>query len=571
MPEIVLGPLLRHVDQTSATVWVETDRPCRVRVLDAETATFTVHGHHYALVDVTGLTPGSSTPYQVHLDGESRWPQPGSPFPPSRIRTIPGDRGAPGDTARRRLRLAFGSCRSSVPHTEEFNRSHGLDVLHALGERLAAEPDEQWPDLLLMLGDQVYADQPTEPLLRLIEQRRPLGPGAGVPQDQPPGAELADFEEYTHLYRLAWTEPTNRWLLSTLPSLMIFDDHDVRDDWNTSMSWRQHLAGQPWWRPRIVAALGSYWIYQHAGNLSIAERAQDPVLTELRDADGDAGEVLDAFAATVDARPESYRWSYARDLGRVRLAVLDSRAARVLTPGRRAILDSQEWAWFDGVARGDVDHLLIGTSLPYLLPRGLHELELWNEAVADGRWGRLAARAGERLRQALDLEHWAAFRASFDAMSDVLAEVSTGRRGAPPATVVFLSGDVHYSYLMRARLPAVGQRSAIFQAVCSPIRNPLPRAIRYVMIVASFGVAGVVGRVLARLAGLRKQPLRWELAHGPMFDNALATLDLDGRDATLRWETAQPSGGERLADLVPLGEVPLSRSEPLLQPPHLLP
>ncbi|MGW1633884.1 hypothetical protein, partial [Streptomyces anthocyanicus] len=28
-----------------------------------------------------------------------------------------------------------------------------------------------------------------------------------------------------------------RWLLSTVPSCMIFDDHDVIDDWNTSAAW----------------------------------------------------------------------------------------------------------------------------------------------------------------------------------------------------------------------------------------------------------------------------------------------------------------------------------------------
>ena len=32
-PYVVVGPLLRYVDQDSATVWVETDRPCVVEVL----------------------------------------------------------------------------------------------------------------------------------------------------------------------------------------------------------------------------------------------------------------------------------------------------------------------------------------------------------------------------------------------------------------------------------------------------------------------------------------------------------------------------------------------------------
>ena len=268
--------------------------------------------------------------------------------------------------------------------------------------------------------------------------------------DEPPGAELADFEEYTKVYHLAWSDPANRWLLSTVPSMMIFDDHDIRDDWNTSIEWREQMAALPWWHDRIVGGLGSYWVYQHAGNLSIADRATDPLYAALMAADGDAGAVLDEFADLADQEPERNRWSYSRELGRTRLVVLDSRCGRVLRPGVRKMLDDAEWAWFDALAQGGIDHLLIGTSLPYLLPRGLHELEYWNEEVGDGRWGRRAARVAEKIRQGVDLEHWAAFHDSFDLMADTITELATGKRGPAPASIVFLSGDVHYSYLMRA-------------------------------------------------------------------------------------------------------------------------
>src|SRR6478609_3618053 len=86
-PALVLGPLLRHVDPVSATVWVEVDRACEVEVLDRRARTFRVQGHHYALVVVEDLEPGSTTPYEVRLDGVLVWPEPGSPWPASRIRT----------------------------------------------------------------------------------------------------------------------------------------------------------------------------------------------------------------------------------------------------------------------------------------------------------------------------------------------------------------------------------------------------------------------------------------------------------------------------------------------------
>ena len=110
------------------------------------------------------------------------------------------------------------------------------------GDHRRRHPDDpdpgdevRWPDLVLFLGDQVYADETTEEMQEFIESRRDI--------EEPPGTELKDYEEYAHLYRLAWTDPANRWLLSTVPSAMIFDDHDIRDDWNTSLAWKQRDGG----------------------------------------------------------------------------------------------------------------------------------------------------------------------------------------------------------------------------------------------------------------------------------------------------------------------------------------
>src|SRR3954449_3472955 len=129
MPELLLGPMLRYVSETEATIWVETDSPCEVRVLDATEPTFEVDGHHYALVRLENLEPGSTNPYTVELDGEERWPQPGSELPPSLIRTTGGGP----------LDVRFGSCRVSLPNEEPYTHSkdrhedgHEVDALHVL-------------------------------------------------------------------------------------------------------------------------------------------------------------------------------------------------------------------------------------------------------------------------------------------------------------------------------------------------------------------------------------------------------------------------------------------------------
>lgn len=531
---LVLGPMMRYVDETSASIWVETRNAARVSIRaggrDWEASTFAVHGHHYALVEVDGLGPGTVMPYTLEVNGTRVWPDPGSGFPASMIATL-----KPGKP----LRMAYGSCRTSVPHDESGNRTHGVDSLRAYALRMASGDDTPWPDLVAFLGDQVYADSTSEQMQQFIRARRDI--------TAPPGEELKDYEEYAHLYYLAWSDPANRWLLSTLPSAMIFDDHDIRDDWNASLSWKKKMEAMPWWHERIVAGLASYWVYQHLGNLSPQERAGDRLWQQVARHDGEAeldlSAELDSLAERADQKPESYRWSFCRDFGDTRLIVADSRAARNLVPEDRALLDEAEMAWLDGKMRGGFRHLLVAVSLPFLLPMGLHHVEAWDEAISEGAWGKLAARAGEKLRQALDLEHWGAFQDSFQDVAAIAAEVADGKRGPAPETVTFLSGDVHFSYVSEVERSS---GSRIVQAVCSPIRNPLPRLMRSFTAITSYGLATPVGAWVARSAKVPNPPFRWSSVKGPWFDNNLAFLEVSPEGLKLWWQTGVVNGGDDL-------------------------
>ena len=75
MSSLKLGPLLRYVGETEATVWVETDSPCEVTVLGTTERTFCVSGHHYAMLVLEGLQPGGRHEYEVQLDGKAAWPE----------------------------------------------------------------------------------------------------------------------------------------------------------------------------------------------------------------------------------------------------------------------------------------------------------------------------------------------------------------------------------------------------------------------------------------------------------------------------------------------------------------
>jgi hypothetical protein len=188
--------------------------------------------------------------------------------------------------------------------------------------------------------------------------------------------------------------------------------------------------------------------------------------------------------------------------------------------------------------RDACDHLLIGTSLPWLLPRALHDLEAWNEALAAGARGPRSARWSEKLRRAADLEHWAAFRKSFEELADILRSVAT--RADAPASICVLSGDVHHAYAAEARFPEP-VRSRLFQLTCSPLHNFVPKAMRLAFRIAWSGPARRFARSLLRLAGPVPRPsLSWQRSCGPYFGNEIATLVLDGRHGEMVLECSAP-------------------------------
>lgn len=556
MTGLRLGPLLRYVDWESgstATVWAEASRPCTVEVRCADGAsgaspTFAVAGHHYALVVVEGLTPGTTTAYEVLIGDRRVWPPEDALLPPSTITTPPvaGTDGAAAVTEGPGVRISFGSCRwAASPGGGQ--DPVGPDALVTLAARLAADPAAERPDVLLLLGDQVYADETSEATRRRLAARRDLR--------EAPGAEVADFEEYTCLYDESWRDPEVRWLLSTVPSCMIFDDHDVIDDWNTSAAWQRDIRATPWWHERIVSGLMSYWVYQHLGNLSPAELAADPLYATVT-ASPDGTEALRRFAAETDADPARTRWSYQRIFGRVQLLMVDTRAARVLDEERRAMLDDDEARWLrERVLENPAayDHLLIGSSLPWLLPPLVHDAETWNAALCAGARGGRWARFGEKLRRAADLEHWAAFPDSFGRFTELLRRAGSGPDA--PATVCVLSGDVHHAYIAEPHWPAATPGGApdahVLQLTCSPVHNSVPRSIRLGFRFGWSGVGRHIGRLLTRHGRTEPSPVTWSRAGGPWFGNQLMTLTLRGRNSALTLVQAKSvAGGNQLVSVL---------------------
>ena len=348
--------------------------------------------------------------------------------------------------------------------------------------------------------------------------------------EAPPGEELKDYEEYAHLYYLAWSDPANRWLLSTLSSAMIFDDHDIRDDWKLrGAGGRDGGHFLVAWADRRWA--GSYWVYQHLGNLSPQERAEDAIWQRIA---GHLGEDEIDLSAELDSSrtggpgPTSYRWSFCRDFGDTRLIVVDSRAPGSWCRTTAPCSTRRKWpGWTAGCVAVSATCSWHVTAIP--AADGPDYVEAWNEAVSDGAWGRRAARAARSCgRPSTSNTGGPSSRASGGWRE--WRPMSRRVTGADAETVLCLSGDVHHSYVSDAERPP---GSRIVQAVCSPIRNPLPRSMRSVAahVLWPGNAGGSLGRTFCARSGPSVELVGKQ---GPVVHNYLATLDVDaGRTEAL--------------------------------------
>ena len=122
------------------------------------------------------------------------------------------------------------------------------------------------------------------------------------------------------------------------------------------------------------------------------------------------------------------------------------------------------------------------------------------------------------------------FGRSFRRLSRLLRDVGSSKRHTPPGSIVVLAGDVHHAYLAEVGFPrGSGVQSRVYQAVCSPFRNPLDERERRAIRVLFRRATAAVTRALARAAGVPDPDIGWRFLEGPYFDNQVASLTLDGR------------------------------------------
>lgn len=73
----------------------------------------------------------------------------------------------------------------------------------------------------------------------------------------PKTADIINFANFTY---------TVQRLLANIPTYMIFDDHDITDDWNITKKWKENVETSPLGKHVIANALTAYFAFQGWGN-----------------------------------------------------------------------------------------------------------------------------------------------------------------------------------------------------------------------------------------------------------------------------------------------------------------
>ncbi|WP_148862078.1 alkaline phosphatase D family protein [Marinobacter fonticola] len=283
-----------------------------------------------------------------------------------------------------------------------------------------------------------------------------------------PEPELDD--EHRRIYRreqrcidrFAEQLPAVARLLAQVPSYMIFDDHDVTDDWNLSALWEETVYGHPFSRRIVGNALIAYLICQGWGNepehmAELMDKAAELFQTRRREDDIDKldAELQDAF---IDQLVHYDRWGYVLDT-QPRIIVLDTRTRRWRSEVRRR----RPSGLMDWEALTELQQDILHQSSAIIVsPTPVFGVKLIEGIQAVFSW------VGKPLL--VDAENWMAHRGAANVILNIFGHART------PQNFVLLSGDVHYSFVYDVSLRhKPGPK--IWQITSSGLKNEFPHKL----------------------------------------------------------------------------------------------
>lgn len=243
--------------------------------------------------------------------------------------------------------------------------------------------------------------------------------------------------------------------LAHLPVYMIFDDHDVTDDWNLTRGWEEAAYGHPFSRSIIGNSLIGYWLCQGWGN----EPEKFPLdwIRQLEHcAKHEKGAVRNEL---IDSVLEFDGWNYSLPTT-PKLVVLDTRTKRWWSESSA----SKPSGLLDWEALSELQQDLMGEhSVLLVSPAPIYGMKLI-EAVQ-----RVFTYFGQALM--VDAENWMAHKGSANVILNIFRHPKT------PQNFVILSGDVHYSFVYDVKLRFRKNSPDIWQITCSGFKNEFPHKL----------------------------------------------------------------------------------------------
>ena len=463
------------------------------------------------------------------------------------------------------VRIVHGSCRK--PHGQ---RRDALATLDHILEATHGDPEAR-PQQLYLTGDQIYADDVAPGLLALCQEvgRAALGrpapeplpdTGDGGPDRLAPGhrdhvvrhhagftgpaldCHLMSLAEFYGMYLLIWSDelwprdragraalpaagdagpargavlefartlPRVRRALANIATYMIFDDHDVTDDWNLHRRWHEHVHRRPLGRRMVQNALAAYAVFQGWGNEPdqfTGDRPGGRLLADLGAWDGQEGVTCEAVRGRLGlpsaATVAPVRWDYQVDTPSYQAIVLDTRTQRGFRPGGNG-LAAPALLGPDAMARQLTDRLAArGREVPVTVL--VSAAPVFGHPMIEAKIQLKRIKAIEWYEQgpaAVDREAWSLDPAAFEAL---LATLVPFRR------VVILSGDVHYGFAGSVaywdRRLGAERRARFVQCTSTPLKNEDRRTRLLGGVPTVVQVPHVLGKRIERLLGRLTRP-----------------------------------------------------------------
>jgi hypothetical protein len=251
-----------------------------------------------------------------------------------------------------------------------------------------------------------------------------------------------------------------RRLLAHLPTAMIFDDHDVTDDWNLSLAWEEAAYDHPLSRRVIGNALIAYGIHQGWGNRPGA--IGHDLMSVFKDALEQPG--TDAHDEAIDTILNYQKWDFEWPTNPPLIA-LDTRTRRWRSERNShypsGLLDWEAATDLQARLR-DKDAVLLVSAAPIFGVKLIEVVQKFFTLI------------GKPLM--VDAEYWMAHPGTASAILSIFQHRNT------PRHFVILSGDVHYSFVYdvqlrngrRSRTGQKGHTPEIWQICSSGIKNKWP-------------------------------------------------------------------------------------------------